>query len=78
MIESKKEKPLFRDPLAALLVGEHGNKVSNIMAPIAKYAYWSVTIRTCLVDECILKYIRQGCAIPVFPCRMVFFFKDAS
>jgi len=59
-IESKKEKPLFRDPLAALLVGEHGKKVSDSMAPIAKYAYWSVTIRTCLIDESVLKYINQG------------------
>lgn len=59
-IESEKENPLFRDPLAGLLTGEYGKKVSNSMKPIAQYAYWSVTIRTRLIDEYILKYANRG------------------
>lgn len=59
-IESKKEHPLFRDPLAGLLTGEYGKKVSDSMKPIARYAYWSVTIRTRLIDEYILDYVKRG------------------
>ncbi|MBI3561123.1 MAG: class I SAM-dependent methyltransferase [Gammaproteobacteria bacterium] len=59
-IESEKKNPLFRDPLAGLLAGEYGKKVSNSMKPFAQYAYWSVTIRTRLIDEYILKYAAQG------------------
>ena len=59
-LESEREDALFRDPLAALLVGEYGEKVSNAMKPIARYAYWSVIVRTCLIDEYILKYVSQG------------------
>ena len=59
-IESEKENPLFRDTLAGLLTGEYGKKVSNSMKPIAQYAYWSVTIRTRLIDEYILKYANRG------------------
>ena len=59
-IESKKKNALFRDPLADLLTGEYGKKVSISMKPIARYAYWSVTIRTRLIDEYVLKYTNQG------------------
>lgn len=59
-IESEKENALFRDPLAGLLTGEYGKKVSNSMKPIARYAYWSVTIRTLLIDEYVMKYANQG------------------
>ncbi len=59
-IESEKKNALFRDPLAGLLAGEHGKKISSLMKPIARYAYWSVTIRTRLIDEYILKYVNQG------------------
>ncbi len=59
-IESEKKIPLFRDHLAGLLTGEYGKNVSNSMKPIAQYAYWSVTIRTRLIDEYILKYANLG------------------
>ncbi|TCV79008.1 class I SAM-dependent methyltransferase [Sulfurirhabdus autotrophica] len=59
-VESKKKNPLFRDPLADLLTGEYGEKVSNSMKSFERYAYWNVTIRTRLIDEYILKYISQG------------------
>ena len=59
-IESKKKTPVFRDPFASLLVGEYGEKVSSSLRAIEKYAYWSVIIRTRLIDECLLKYIGQG------------------
>lgn len=59
-IESEKTNALFHDPLAKILTGEHGKQVSSSMKAFSKYAYWSVTIRTPLIDEFILKYINQG------------------
>jgi methyltransferase (TIGR00027 family) len=59
-MESERKNPLFRDPLAGLLTGEHGKKVSSSMKPVAPYAYWAVTIRTRLIDEYILKYASRG------------------
>lgn len=59
-VESKKKQPLFRDPLAELLTGEYGKKVSDSMTTFGQYAYWSVTIRTRIIDDFIEKYIKQG------------------
>lgn len=59
-IESKRKGALFHDPFATLLIGEHGKKISGSMKRFAKYAYWSVTIRTPLIDEYIQKYNNQG------------------
>jgi methyltransferase (TIGR00027 family) len=53
--ESERPKPLFRDPLAAKLVGEHGKK---ILATVPRNfgGAWSVVIRTVIIDD----YIRQA------------------
>jgi methyltransferase (TIGR00027 family) len=58
--ESKRKDALFHDPFASLLIGEYGKKISGPMKPFAKYAYWSVTIRTPLIDEYIQKYSIEG------------------
>lgn len=60
-IESERKDALFHDPLANLLVGEHGKKISDSMKSVARYAYWTLVIRTRLIDEYILKYANQGC-----------------
>lgn len=59
-METSRQDALFHDPLAGLLAGEYGEKVSGSMKPFARYAYWSVTIRTRLIDDYILQYIQQG------------------
>jgi methyltransferase (TIGR00027 family) len=59
-IESEKKDALFRDPYARLLTGEHGKRISSSMKSIGRGAYWSVTVRTRLIDDYILKYINQG------------------
>jgi len=59
-IESERKDALFQDPLAELLLGEYGKKVSSSMKAFERYAYWSVTIRTPLIDKYILKYLNQG------------------
>jgi len=58
--ESKKSDPLFVDALAEVLVGEFGKSIASSMRPIRKYAYWSVTIRTRLIDDFIYSYVGQG------------------
>lgn len=61
-IESERKDAIFRDPYAKLLIGEHGKKVSSsIKRRFAKYSYWSVIIRTPIIDDYILKYTDQGC-----------------
>jgi methyltransferase (TIGR00027 family) len=58
--ESERPRPLFRDPLAAKLVGDHGEK---ILATIPRHfvGAWSVVIRTVIIDD----YIRQAIAAGV-------------
>lgn len=58
--ESKRSDALFIDPLAEVLVGEFGKYIASSMRPIQKYAYWSVTIRTRLIDDYISSYVSQG------------------
>jgi methyltransferase (TIGR00027 family) len=59
-LESERPKPLFRDPLAAKLIGEHGKK---ILATVPRHfaGGWSVVIRTVIIDD----YIRQAIAAGV-------------
>ena len=58
--ESERPKPLFRDPLAAKLVGEHDKK---ILAAVLRHfvGAWSVVIRVVIIDD----YIRQAIAAGV-------------
>jgi methyltransferase (TIGR00027 family) len=59
-LENERSKPLFREPLAAKLVGEHGKK---ILAAVPRHfvGAWSVVIRTVIIDD----YIRQAIAAGV-------------
>jgi len=58
--ESKRSDALFVDPLAEVLVGEFGKSIASSMHSIQKYAYWSVIIRTRLIDDYISSYVSQG------------------
>jgi methyltransferase (TIGR00027 family) len=57
--ETERSKPLFRDPLAAKLAGEHGRK---ILATVPKnfVGAWSVIIRTVIIDDYIRQAITDG------------------
>ena len=59
-LENEQPKPLFHDPLAAKLVGDHGKE---ILATIPRHfvGAWSVVIRTVIIDD----YIRQAVAAGV-------------
>ena len=58
--ESERPKPLFRDPLAAKLVGDRGDKILATV-PRRFFIAWSVVIRTVIIDD----YIRQAIAAGV-------------
>jgi methyltransferase (TIGR00027 family) len=53
--ECQRPKPLFRDPLAAKLVGDRGEKILATV-PRRFFIAWSVVIRTVIIDD----YIRQA------------------
>ena len=57
--ETERPEPLFRDPLAAKLAGEHGRK---ILATVPKnfVGAWSVIIRTVIIDDYIRQAITDG------------------
>jgi methyltransferase (TIGR00027 family) len=57
--ETEREKPLFRDPLAAKLAGDHGR---NILATVPRsfVSAWSVVIRTMIIDGFIKQAIADG------------------
>jgi methyltransferase (TIGR00027 family) len=58
-LEGERAEPLFRDPLAWKLAGEHGR---NILATIPKafVGAWSVVIRTVIIDDFINRAIGKG------------------
>ncbi len=58
-LESERAEPLFRDPLAWTLAGDHGRQ---ILATVPKtfVGGWSVVIRTVIIDEFIQQAIEQG------------------
>ncbi len=60
MDESAREDALFRDPLAKVLVGEYGQKITESMKSVTRFSYWSVIMRTCVIDRFILAAVAQG------------------
>jgi methyltransferase (TIGR00027 family) len=58
-IETERRAPLFRDPLAAKLAGDHGKKILATM-PRASMGAWSVVIRTVIIDALIKQVIAEG------------------
>lgn len=58
-MESERPEPLFRDPLAAKLAGDHGKNILTTM-PKAFMGAWSVVIRTVIIDNLINQAIAEG------------------
>jgi len=57
-LEAERPQPLFRDPLAWKLAGDHGRK---ILATIPRrFVGWSVVIRTVIIDAFIHQAIEAG------------------
>jgi O-methyltransferase involved in polyketide biosynthesis len=58
-LETERREPLFRDPLAAKLAGEHGRSILAKL-PRVYFGEWSVVIRTVIIDNLIKRAIAEG------------------
>jgi methyltransferase (TIGR00027 family) len=59
-IETERADALFRDPLAAIVAGEHGKKIVAGLPRVAKMSAWTVVIRTCIIDDFIRNAVAGG------------------
>jgi len=57
--ESLRPDALFRDPLAARLVGETGKKIADQMLG-SKFTRWTLVIRTVIIDDYIKEAVAKG------------------
>jgi O-methyltransferase involved in polyketide biosynthesis len=58
-LETERREPLFRDPLAAKLAGEHGRSIL-VKLPRVYFGEWSVVIRRVIIDNLIKRAIAEG------------------
>jgi methyltransferase (TIGR00027 family) len=58
--ESARANPLFRDPLAERLAGEHGRNIVASLPRLGRFSEWLVVIRTRIIDELIGAAIAAG------------------
>jgi methyltransferase (TIGR00027 family) len=59
-METERPDALFQDPMAKLLVADRGESILKTMAPTARYSYWTLVMRTRVIDAYLLKYINEG------------------
>jgi methyltransferase (TIGR00027 family) len=59
-LESERPQPLFRDPLAAKLAGEHGKRILATVPKTFGVSPWLVAIRTVTIDDLITRAIGEG------------------
>lgn len=60
-MESERPDAIFRDPYARRLGGERGQAIVDAM-PRGKMMSWPMVVRTAVMDEIILRCVRQGAA----------------
>jgi methyltransferase (TIGR00027 family) len=58
--ETERPDAMFRDPLAKVLVGEHGEQIAKSFGEMGRYTNWIVLTRTVNIDEFILEGIHDG------------------
>ena len=58
-LESERPDAHFRDPYARELAGEQGLKILDAM-PGGRSSSWAFVVRTCVMDELILRCVAQG------------------
>ena len=60
--ESKRSDAVFRDPYAAALAGERGERIAAAL-PFGDENAWSFIARTYLFDRLVTKQVAQGCDV---------------
>ena len=58
-LETERAEPLFRDPLAVKLAGDHGRAILATV-PQSFVGAWSVVIRTVIIDGFIQRAVKDG------------------
>jgi methyltransferase (TIGR00027 family) len=58
-LETERADALFRDPFAAKLAGDRGQKISDAM-PTSRMVAWVVAIRTPVIDEFLRSTLESG------------------
>src|SRR3954451_13445006 len=59
-MENRRSRPLFRNPWAERLAGEHGVKIVDSLPKHAVFGGWTVIIRTCVIDAFIRSALSDG------------------
>jgi methyltransferase (TIGR00027 family) len=59
-LETQRKDALFRDPLAAKLIGDRGKAIAESMKESSPYTQWTVIIRTCIIDQFLQELIANG------------------
>jgi methyltransferase (TIGR00027 family) len=59
-VETARPDALFKDALAASLVGPRGPVIAESMKGAFRYIQWSVVMRTVVIDRLILKLVGEG------------------
>lgn len=58
--ESRRPDALFRDPLAATLSGDRGQKIADSMAEGSAHTRMNVVVRTMIIDEFVQTLVADG------------------
>lgn len=58
--ETERPDALFRDPLAAKLIGERGKAMAKKMGWVSGLD-WTMSMRTIIIDEFVMRAIAEGC-----------------
>jgi methyltransferase (TIGR00027 family) len=58
-VETRRPDALFKDPLAALLAGDHGRLIAEAM-PRPFITSWVIAVRTRIIDELIRSAVAKG------------------
>jgi methyltransferase (TIGR00027 family) len=58
-VETRRPDALFRDPLAQVLAGQHGERIARTM-PMRFMTEWVIAIRTRMIDEYLRSVISEG------------------
>ncbi len=67
-METERPDALFNDPFARRLAGERGQAIVDAM-PSGKSMSWPMVVRTQVMDEIILRCVRQGATTILKPRR---------
>ena len=60
VLETQRPDALFRDPLAARLVGDRGRTIAQSMGVEARYTQWTLVMRTRVIDALIEQLFAEG------------------